>query len=192
MIDPRVRTDMILQAGAAPEVGVLLLDLVLGRGSHENPAEPLASAVKEARRTAERDGRRIAFLASIVGTALDPQDMAFQAAQMEEAGIDIFATNADAARYAALLVMPELQEKWREGEAHRTVQALCEAAAGGGESATDLALPGEPLRVINIGLESFADDLRSQGVEAVHVDWRPPACDNARLASLLTSLDDED
>jgi succinyl-CoA synthetase alpha subunit len=112
MIDPRVRTEMILEAGACPEVGVVLLDLVLGTGSHENPAEPLAAAVKEARRAAQGQGRELAFLASIVGTARDPQDLASQCAQLEEAGIAVFAVNADAARVAALLVKPEWHEKW--------------------------------------------------------------------------------
>ena len=30
------------------------------------------------------------------------------------------------------------------------------------------------LKVINIGLKGFYDDLKSQGVEVVHVDWKPP------------------
>jgi FdrA protein len=55
----------------------------------------------------------------------------------------------------------------------------------------DNVLP-EALRVINIGLESFADDLRAEGVAVVQLEWRPPAGGNARLASLLASLDDED
>lgn len=112
MIDPKVRTDMIVQAGADPEVGVLLLDLVLGKGAHENPAAPLASAVNEARRSAARDGRRLACAAYILGTARDPQGLESQAAQLEEAGIPVFATNADAARYAAMLAQPALQAQW--------------------------------------------------------------------------------
>jgi hypothetical protein len=32
-----------------------------------------------------------------------------------------------------------------------------------------------PLKIINIGLESFTHDLLKQGVEAVQVDWQPPA-----------------
>jgi FdrA protein len=62
----------------------------------------------------------------------------------------------------------------------------------GEESMMDRTLPAEPLRVINIGLESFADDLRAQGVAVIQMDWRPPAGGNARLAALLTSLDDEE
>ncbi len=49
----------------------------------------------------------------------------------------------------------------------------------------------DPPRVINLGLASFAADLRSQGIEVVDVDWRPPAGGNARLAALLAQLEDE-
>lgn len=45
-----------------------------------------------------------------------------------------------------------------------------------------------PLRVINIGLELFADNLRAEGVEVVHVAWRPPAGGDARLAGVLARL----
>jgi len=33
---------------------------------------------------------------------------------------------------------------------------------------------GQPLKAVNVGLESFAGSLRDQGVEVIHVDWRPP------------------
>jgi len=33
---------------------------------------------------------------------------------------------------------------------------------------------GKPLRVVNVGLRSFAASLEEQGVPVVHVDWRPP------------------
>ncbi len=51
---------------------------------------------------------------------------------------------------------------------------------------------GETLRVINIGLEDFARNLREAGVEVVHVDWRPPTGGDPRLAAILAGLDDED
>jgi FdrA protein len=50
----------------------------------------------------------------------------------------------------------------------------------------------EPLRVINIGIEGFAEDLEAAGVEVVRLDWRPPTGGDARLASLLAGLQDED
>lgn len=117
MIDPAVRTEKILEAGADAQVRVLLLDLVLGHGAHDDPAEPLASAVHQARRIAGRDGRRLAALATIVGTARDPQDLAAQRARLQDAGIGVLASNADAARCAAMLVQPALRRRWLETEA---------------------------------------------------------------------------
>ena len=47
-----------------------------------------------------------------------------------------------------------------------------------------------PMRVVNIGLQKFADDLAGQDVEVVQVDWSPPARGNTRLANLLSRLMD--
>jgi len=47
-----------------------------------------------------------------------------------------------------------------------------------------------PMRVVNIGLQKFADDLVGQDVEVVQVDWAPPARGNARLTNLLSRLMD--
>jgi FdrA protein len=57
---------------------------------------------------------------------------------------------------------------------------------------TDLA-DGPPLldgaiEVVNIGLESFAQDLASQGVPVIHVEWSPPAGGDPELADLLSKL----
>ena len=45
-----------------------------------------------------------------------------------------------------------------------------------------------PPRVINVGLERFAEDLAAQSVAVQHVQWSPPAGGNARLAELLSKL----
>ena len=50
-----------------------------------------------------------------------------------------------------------------------------------------LLLEGPP-RVINIGLSSFADDLKKQDIEMVNLDWSPPARGNIELANLLAKL----
>ena len=46
----------------------------------------------------------------------------------------------------------------------------------------------EPVKVINIGLEGFAEELKQQGVETVQVDWTPPAGGDPKLADLLSKL----
>jgi hypothetical protein len=46
----------------------------------------------------------------------------------------------------------------------------------------------EKLKVVNIGISTFADDLRSQNVEVVHVDWKPPAGGDIKMLKLLEKL----
>jgi hypothetical protein len=50
------------------------------------------------------------------------------------------------------------------------------------------SLLAAPPRVINVGLELFAENLMSQGVQVMHVRWSPPAGGDARLAGLLAKL----
>ena len=50
----------------------------------------------------------------------------------------------------------------------------------------------EQLRVINVGLESFAQELERLGVPMVHVAWSPPAGGDPRKAALLAALADEE
>jgi FdrA protein len=109
MIDPQTRADMVIKAGQE-KAGVLLVDLVLGRGSHPNPAASLAEAIRQASDMAAAAGRRLVAVGSVVGTADDPQDMAGQVAQLQEAGVELLSSNAEAARFAALLVKPELAD----------------------------------------------------------------------------------
>ena len=44
-------------------------------------------------------------------------------------------------------------------------------------------------RIINLGLEVFADSLDRLGVPVVHIDWRPPAGGDQRLLQLLERLE---
>lgn len=44
------------------------------------------------------------------------------------------------------------------------------------------------LRVINVGLRGFADDMRSCNIPVIHVDWSPPAVTDPRIANLLAKL----
>lgn len=47
---------------------------------------------------------------------------------------------------------------------------------------------GKELIVINMGLESFSEDLKSQNVQTLQMNWRPPAGGNQRLADMLNRL----
>jgi FdrA protein len=108
MLDPSRREAMVREAGDDPAVGVLLLDLVLGRATHPDPAPPLAFAIRDARSRAEKAGRALVVVASVVGTEEDPQPLAVQVAALEKAGAIVLPSNAEAARFAALVLVPAL------------------------------------------------------------------------------------
>lgn len=44
------------------------------------------------------------------------------------------------------------------------------------------------LKVINMGLEEFANTLKERGTQAIHVRWQPPAMGDDSLLSLLDKL----
>lgn len=100
MIDGAFRCERIVSEARDPEVGVMLLDVVLGYGCHLDPGGAVAEAVREARKTC---GDRIAFVASICGTDEDPQNASAQREALESAGVITAASNSQAARLAAAL-----------------------------------------------------------------------------------------
>lgn len=57
-----------------------------------------------------------------------------------------------------------------------------------GKKTVNETLLDRPLKVINLGLESFARELAQGGVEVVQVDWTPPAGGDPKLADLLSKL----
>ena len=48
---------------------------------------------------------------------------------------------------------------------------------------------GQPLKAVNVGLESFAESLQTQAVEVVHVDWRPPLAGYVPLTHTASGVD---
>lgn len=104
MIDTRLRVERIKKESKDPETALLLLDLVLGYGSNDDPAGALAPAIIEAKKTAADGGRYLSVVASICGTEMDPQNKEKQSAKLREAGVIIMPSNAQAARMASLIV----------------------------------------------------------------------------------------
>jgi succinyl-CoA synthetase alpha subunit len=103
MIDYTLRKQRIIREAANPETAVILLDVVIGFGSHDDPAGELIPPIMKARAAAEGEGRRLSFVASIVGTDLDHQDLRDQQKRLEDAGVIVMPSNAQAARLAALI-----------------------------------------------------------------------------------------
>ena len=158
MIDQELRLRRLRQEAADPEVGVILLDVVLGYGAHPDPAGELAPVIEEI-----RAGRELEVLAVVVGTDEDPQGLERQADRLSGAGARVF---SDVTRAVAYI--------------HRRHWAAM-------EDFPEVALDGlaAPIAAINVGLESFHHSLLAQEARAVHVDWRPPAGGDEKLMAIL-------
>lgn len=100
MIDPGARAERILQEGNDPACAVLLLDVVIGYGSHPDPAGACVEAILTARKAAEQRGGYLPVVASLTGTSADPQNYERQLALLREAGATVLPSNYRAALLA--------------------------------------------------------------------------------------------
>ena len=95
MIDPTLRLEAISNLAAGGEPAVLLLDVVLGHGADPDPAYSLVPALQAA---------GLPAVVALIGTEADPQGWSRQADALAEAGAAVFASNAQAVRYALDLI----------------------------------------------------------------------------------------
>jgi FdrA protein len=186
MLDPSVRSQKMIQEAQDAEVAVLLVDVVLGYGAHPDPADEVARAWEEARGRARQGGRDLVCVASVCGTDEDPQGYPRQVHRLREAGVLVAPTNAAAAASAAAVLPPGA----RSGPASAlpSLEVASERAELPPVPEPVRRLLSGPLRVVNVGLEQFAESLRSQGVPVVSVDWRPPASGDTEMLDLLARL----
>jgi FdrA protein len=173
MMDNTLRIQRLLQEADDPEVAVILLDVVLGYGSHADPASELAPAAAQAIARAKEAGRHLEVVAVVVGTDLDPQGMDGQIEQIQAAGARVETRNDVAVRYVGELIQALNSEVEEKSFAAKKV---------------DLGTINQPLAGINVGLESFTESLKGQEAGAIQVDWRPPAGGNEKLAALLERM----
>lgn len=164
MIDNDLRLRRLKQEAADPEVGLILLDVVLGEGAHPDPAAELAPAIAAAK--AARPALEVVAL--VVGTDADPQGLAAQWQHFAAVGAVVVSTTSAAVNYiAGRLARPP---------APLPVPVALER------------LTRAPLAALNVGLESFAASLVGQGAAVVQLDWRPPAGGNERLMAILAKM----
>jgi FdrA protein len=109
MIDPEARIEHLRDVGARPDVAVVLLDVVLGYGAHDDPAGRLAPICADI----WAGGAGPAVVAYVLGTDSDPQDLAGQREKLVEAGCIVPQTAGRAALAAAALAdrRPDLVDK---------------------------------------------------------------------------------
>jgi FdrA protein len=161
MIDNDLRIRRMKQEVLDPEVGLILLDVVLGEGSHPDPAQDLAPVIREVHE------KGIQVVSIVIGTEDDPQNLDTQINKLQDAGSIVFRTTTEAVEYINLHFGHPLPYSYPRVNPDHLRQ---------------------PFAAINVGLESFHDSLIAQGAQAVQVDWRPSAGGNEKLAALLARM----
>lgn len=103
MIDPSVRDDALRAALINPDIAVILVDLVIGYGAHADPAGHLANVVHD------RGNNSPTIVASVTGTELDPQVRSAQMRTLEQAGIVVAPSNAQACELVLALIADDIK-----------------------------------------------------------------------------------
>ena len=98
MIDPSIRTERMDREANDPEVAAVLLDCVIGFGSHEDPAGAMVPSIRTMKKAAEERGGYLTVVASVTGTEGDFQNINAQKRRLEEAGVVVMPSNHQAAQ----------------------------------------------------------------------------------------------
>jgi FdrA protein len=103
MIDPTVRQLRLIEEARDPEVAVIIMDIMLGYGSHPDPAGAMCDSISKAQMIAKNDDRVLPILAHVCGTDQDPQRKSGQIEKLQKVGVRTFSTNALMATASALI-----------------------------------------------------------------------------------------
>jgi len=110
MIDPEARIELLREQGQDPSVAAILLDVVIGHGSHADPAgqlAPVCAAIHQA------GGPQV--VAYVLGTHRDPQGFDAQRQTLRDAGCVVTETAARACFAAAAIATRRptvVRQKW--------------------------------------------------------------------------------
>ncbi len=96
MIDPSTRSDHF-KTDVDNTTAVILMDVVIGYGSHADPAGEAAKAINELK---QKFDEKFIIIASVTGTENDPQGLKASRESLEAEGIRVFPSNAQAVRFA--------------------------------------------------------------------------------------------
>lgn len=164
MIDPSTRNQQIADLAKKIDVGVLMLDVVIGYGAQMDSAQTLAKEIAALNAKRPQDAP-IAVIATVTGTEQDPQVRSEQIGYLEDAGIAVMNSLPEAVTLACTIISPPI-----------------------------LAIPQQEqeilqsVSVINAGVRSFADDLQANEIPVVHYQWAPIAGGNQKLVNILKKL----
>ena len=163
--------------------GAVLLDIMLGYGSHEDMAGALLPTIRELKAKAENAGRKVFFIATVCGTRRDYQGYDEAVHKLREVGVIVCENNKLACRTAIRAIGRDFVEPEKEVRVKEVVDA-----PKGVPSEKLRALLSEKPKIINVGLKSFAEVVEQFGCEVVQYDWMPPAGGNVELIKVLNFL----
>lgn len=182
MIDPETRAKFIEEAAHDERTAVILLDFVLGYGSHDDMVSALLPSIKKAVSEAKEQGRTLYVVASVCGTENDPQNYQEQRQHLIDSGIIVKDNNNQAVRTALHIVGLQVNDVQKQ---HVDVQSSHHNLSVSEETMT---LVNSQPAIINVGLKSFTDAIVSYGGRVVHYDWRPVAGGNEKMRNILSLL----
>ena len=183
MIDPAKRIECMQEAIDDESTGVILLDIMLGYGSHEDMAGALLPAIIRLRDKAREEGRKLFFVATVCGTRRDFQGYDKAVETLKEAGVIVCENNKLAVHTAIRAIGLDFEEPVKEIRPKTTARIQKTEA-----SEKLLELLSQKPRVINVGLKSFAEVIEAFGCDVVQYDWAPPAGGNVELIKVLNFL----
>lgn len=183
MIDPAKRIECMQEAIDDASTGVILLDIMLGYGSHEDMAGALLPSIIELRDKAKAEGRKLFFVATVCGTRRDFQDYDGAVSKLKDAGVIVCENNKLAVHTAIRAIGMDFEEPVKEIRPKKVAKIEKTEA-----SDKLIQLLSEKPKIINIGLKSFAEVAESFGCGVVQYDWMPPAGGDVRLIKILNFL----
>ncbi len=101
MMAPDLKMERVVKALCDPAVAVVLMDMVIGYGSHPEQSKLAVEALARAEKESNGKSREKIVAASVCGTESDRPKRSSEAAALEQAGVKVFASNTFAARWAA-------------------------------------------------------------------------------------------
>ncbi|MCI9340009.1 MAG: acyl-CoA synthetase FdrA [Dorea sp.] len=183
MIDPAKRIECMQEAVDDPTTGAVLLDIMLGYGSHADMAGALLPSIVALKEKADSQGRKVFFIATVCGTRSDFQGYDEAVNKLKEAGVIVCENNKLACRTAIRAIGRDFEEPVKEIRAKEVADVEKNAP-----SDKLRALLSDKPNIINIGLKSFAEVVEQFGCEVVQYDWQPPAGGNVELIKILNFL----
>lgn len=184
MIDPTVRVQYMEKAMEDKSTSVILFDLVLGYGSHEDMANALAPSIEKLKKQAKAENRKVHFVTTICGTNKDPQNYEGQKRIMEEVGVIVCDTNNMAVEKSLALIGKSISYVNKDVRDKEAVTEKIEVKVS--EDMKNL-INLEP-KIINVGLKSFSETLKSFPCQVVQYDWKPIAGGDVELINVLDFL----